>query len=191
MHIHRTAGPVKLIAPDGVKQLIPGEHSPGPLHQQAQDLKLLQRQGDLPLPVPDDVLGGIHKQGAQGVGTALGLPLSAVAQGGPDPGHQLHHPEGLGHIVIRPLVQTQHLVILRALGGEQDDRQGPGDRQGAQALEHLEPVLLRQHDVQQKQVRRPTLQRLPELGGPLEALRLHPLALYGIDHQLPDAGVIL
>ena len=121
----------------------------------------------------------------------MGLPLPAVPQGSPDPCHQLHHPEGLGHIVIRPLVQTQHLVILRALGGEQDDRQGPGDRQGAQALEHLEPVLLRQHDVQQKQVRRPTLQRLPELGGPLKALRLHPLALYGIDHQLPDAGVIL
>ena len=191
MDVHRAAGPVKLITPDGVEQLIPGKHGPGPLHQQTQDLKLLQRQGNLPLPVPNDVPGGVHKQSAQGVGAALWLPLPAVAQGGTDPGHQLHHSKGLCHVVIRPLVQAQHLVVLRALGGEQDDRQGPGGRQGAQALEHLEPVLLRQHNVQQKQVRRPPLQRLPELGGTLKALRLHPLALDGIDHQLSDAGVIL
>ena len=29
--VHRAAGPVKLITPDGVEQLIPGKHGPGPL----------------------------------------------------------------------------------------------------------------------------------------------------------------
>ena len=45
-------------------------------------------------------------------------PAAAVAQGGTDPGHQLHHSKGLCHVVIRPLVQAQHLVEGLALGGE-------------------------------------------------------------------------
>ena len=177
MHIHRPAGAVKLIAPDGVEQLVPGKYGTRPLHQQAQDLELLQSQGNIPVPVPDNVPLRVHKEAAQGVGLLLRLVLPRVAQGGAHPGHQLHHAEGLGYIVVRPLIQSQHLVVLGALGGEHDDRQGLGGGHGAQALEYLQTVLLGQHDIQQHQLRAALLHGLPKLGGTVKPLGLHALAL--------------
>ena len=53
--------------------------------------------------------------------------LRAAPQGGVppelrlDPGQDLDGVEGLGDIVVRPDVETQHLVGVLALGGEQDD----------------------------------------------------------------------
>ena len=41
MDIHRAAGPVKVVAPYGVQELVPGEYRAPPLQQQAQQLEFL------------------------------------------------------------------------------------------------------------------------------------------------------
>ena len=133
----------------------------------------------------------VHKQRSQGIGLLLGLLQAGAAQGGTHPGHELHHTEGLGHIVVRPLVQAQYLVILRALGGEHDDLDLPGGGHGPHPAEDLQAVLLGQHNVQQDQLRNLFLHGLPEQGGTLKTLCFHSLALQRIDHQLSDAGVVL
>ena len=119
----------------------------------------------------------------------LRLP-AAVAQGGADAGHQLHHAEGLGDVVVRPAVQAHHLVVLGPLGGDQDDGEPSGGGAGADALEDVQAVLLREHQVQQDQGGELPLHGGPELGGQFKALRLHALAVQGINDQLADAGVV-
>ena len=44
-----------------------------------------------------------------------------VTQRRPDPGFELGHAEGLGHVVVRPAVEGGHLAILGAAGRQDDD----------------------------------------------------------------------
>ena len=67
--------------------------------------------------------------------------LPRMAQGGADTGHELHHPKGLGDVVVRPAVQAHHLVVLGPLGGDQDDGEPGGGGAGADALEDVQAVL--------------------------------------------------
>ena len=67
------------------------------------------------------------------------------------PGNDLPHGKGLGDIVVRPDFQTPDLVVLLLPGGEEED--GHAVPLPAQGLAHVEADHLRQHDVQQNQVR--------------------------------------
>mgnify|MGYP000936738658 CR=1 FL=1 len=64
-----------------------------------------------------------------------------MAQGGPDPGQQLRHAEGLDHIVVRPHVQGLDLLRLPVPGGDDDHRHLPG--QAAELAEDLQAVHIR------------------------------------------------
>ena len=58
--------------------------------------------------------------------------------------------ERLGDVVVGAQVQALGLVRGGALGGQQDDRYGPG---GAQLAHDLDAVQVGHHDVQQHHVR--------------------------------------
>ena len=100
------------------------------------------------------VLADCHSLGIYGDTTQL-QPFSRwggldshtdAADIGLDPGQQLPHGEGLGDVVVGAQLQAKHLIRLLLPGGEHDDRGGPA--LSLQAAAHLEPVHLRQHQVQ-------------------------------------------
>ncbi|CAN3963006.1 DNA-processing protein DprA, partial [Dysosmobacter welbionis] len=186
--VHGPALAGKGVAPDVLDQLLPGKHLAGVAQQQAQHFKLLLGQDGLLSPDPDDVLPRIHLQNAAAEGAVLRL---RPPQQRPDAGEQLHHAEGLGHIVIGAAVQTHHLVVLRALGRQHDDRQLGRAGRGPELFQDAESILLRQHDIQQHQGRHLLSHGLPEQGGQRKAPGLHTLAVQCIDHKIPDTVVIL
>ena len=109
----------------------------------------------------------------------------AAAQGhippqlGPDPGQQLHGVEGLGHIVVGPHVQSQHLVRILGLGRQQDHRQVVALPQAGHGGDAVHP---RHHHVQQDQVHLLPVQQPQGLIAVIG--RQHPVALGGqIDVQ--------
>ena len=135
-----------------------------------------------------------------GVGVHPQLPVlqqpgsgggSAPAQYRPDAGDHLHHPEGLGEIIVRPGVQTHHLVVLRPLGGSHDDGNPGGGRVGSQGFQDSDAVLVGQHDVQQNQLRLGAAQAVEQPRTVPEALRLKARRPQGVQHQLPDAVIVL
>ena len=187
MDVHGPALAGKGVAPDVLDQLLPGKHLAGVAQQQAQHFKLLLGQDGLLSPDPDDVLPRIHLQNAAAEGAVLRL---RPPQQRPDAGEQLHHPEGLGDIVIRPAVQTQDLVVLRPLGGEHDDGKLGCADSAPQLFQHAQPVLLRQHHIQQHQRGHLVRHGVPEFRRQAEASGLPALAVEGVDDKIPDAVVV-
>ena len=72
-----------------------------------------------------------------------------AAQGRLDPAAELAHRERLGDVVVGPHLEAEDLVDLVVLGGEHDDRHLAA---AAQPPADLDPVELRQHDVEHDQV---------------------------------------
>ena len=115
------------------------------LHQQAQ--QPLLRLGQLHLrPVP-------HKAQALKV-EGKGPQLQRGRRGAPPP-QQAVHPgpqhrqgEGLGHVVVRPQLQTRHLVALQVVGGENQHRHPAGSPQRG---EKIQSVSVGQVEIQQHQ----------------------------------------
>ena len=67
----------------------------------------------------------------------------------PDPASELPDREWLRDVVVGAELQADHLVELVVAGGQHDDRHGAG---GAKALAHLEPVQLREHQVEDDEI---------------------------------------
>ena len=81
----------------------------------------------------------------------LGLyRLGPFPQCAANPGQQFFNGKGLGDIVIGAHVQTGHLVHNRVPGRQHDDRHGAFP---AQTADHFHTGQLRQHDVQQHQIK--------------------------------------
>ena len=128
------------ILPHPAVDLVGREHRSGVAHEKAQDVVLLRRQrhrvavhGDglgvvVQADTADDQRASLHLSAAQ---------LQIPPQLGAHPRQQLHRVEGLGDIVIRAHVESQHLVGVLALGGQQDHRHVAGLaqlRHGGQAV---------------------------------------------------------
>jgi hypothetical protein len=96
--------------------------------------------------------------------------------------------ERLRDVVVGAELEAEHLVELVVASGQHDDRHLA---LGAQALANLEPVELRQHDVQDDEVdalRRELLQRfhaVPRLQDPIT------LALQGVGEKLLDGVLVV
>jgi hypothetical protein len=72
-----------------------------------------------------------------------------AAQRGLDAGQQLGQGEGLGHVVVGAQLERCDLVVFVLAGGEHDDRDVIAGR--ADLLEHPQPALAWQRDVEQDQ----------------------------------------
>lgn len=140
------------VVPHTAVNLAGGEHGARVLHEKAQNVVLLGGQcgvfavhghglGVVVQPdTADDQRAGLHRAAAQ---------LEIAPQLGPHTGQHLHGVEGLGDVVIRPHVETQHLVGVLALGRQQDHRHVAGL---AQLRHGGEPVHHRHHDVHQDEM---------------------------------------
>ena len=80
----------------------------------------------------------------------LGL-LRTATQHTLDPGHHFPHGERLGDIIVRPEGKTRYLVVLRILGGTENDRDRSCGRILFQKLRHLETAHPAHHDIEQNQ----------------------------------------
>src|SRR5262245_47312537 len=66
-----------------------------------------------------------------------------------DAGEQLVHTERLRDVVIRPGVQSRHLVVAPGTPGEHDDRDG---RPAAQSLDHFYAVEVREAEIEHHEI---------------------------------------
>ena len=112
-------------SPNLVKQIGPGIGFPGIPGQQYQHIKLLGRELMLLVIGFHNPFGDIQVE----VFKLDNLPWSGrLALSGPSPSqdcfyprHQLPEAEGLGHVIVGPDLQSQHLVNFLRLGGKHDD----------------------------------------------------------------------
>lgn len=92
----------------------------------------------------DGELVGLHRHVILAAPGGLG-----AADGGPQPGQQLVHAEGLGDVVVGTRVQRLDLLVGGVPGGEHDDRH-PGP--AAQPLDHVDAVEVGQAQVEHHDV---------------------------------------
>ena len=80
-----------------------------------------------------------------------GWPLDRSASDqGSQPGRELSEVERLGEVVVRSRVESEDPVVHGATGRQHEDRRKPPAR--TQLAAHLEPVIDRQHHVQDDRV---------------------------------------
>ena len=80
---------------------------------------------------------------------------------GPEPGQQLLRGKGFGQVVVGPGVQAPHLILHLTFGGEHQHRDGVSLL--TQAAQHLHPIHLGHHDVQDQGVVVPARQIIQRL----------------------------
>ena len=154
MHVHGAVLPGVGIAPDLVEQLLPAVHPLGVLHEQLQQVELpggeLHRDPFLP-GAPGGAVDGESPQGEFSRLFLLLLPPGGrgPAEQGLHPGLDLQNVEGLGDIVVRPVLKAQELVRVLPPGGEHDDGHGG---KGTDLHAGLQAVQLRHHQVQNNEV---------------------------------------
>ena len=113
-----------VVAPDLVEQLRAREHAFWMRHEEMQQAEF--RGADLQrLAVAGQAVCDRVQLQAAHVDDVVG-ELGRAAAARPDAGHQLLGREGLGDVVVGAGFQAVDLVLLGALGGEHDDRNGAG-----------------------------------------------------------------
>ncbi len=186
MHVHRACAPAEINVPHQLQQPVPGENDPRILHHDLQELKFLAGQGHLFAVHAYGMGGPVHLDGTAHQNVLLSLRLRSP-QDGLDPRHHLQHAERLAQIIVGPQIQAGHPVILASFGRRHDHRQPLRARRSPDLLQDRDPVLSREHDVQQHKLRQLVLHGRPE--GPALRKAFRPIArkLQGIQHHLPYA----
>lgn len=123
--------------PQRLQQQAP-RHNAAPLHQREQNAVFCQRQ-QYRFAIPAHLHARlIHLNAA--AGKHRGLLAAAGAQQRPDAAEQLHHAEGLGHIIVAPGIQRAHHVQLLVPGGEEQDGRRHARAAPLAAQGHAVPV---------------------------------------------------
>jgi hypothetical protein len=184
VHIQRLRGGEPLGVPDLPHDLLPRDHLAGIADQHPEQIELLRGQVQLLVAVPGPPGVRIDADPAHSVPVGR-----AAAEQGPHAREELGEAEWLRHVVVRAGVQPDHGVHL--IGPRGEDQHGDRVSLRANATAHLEPVQLRQPDVEQDQVdfvRQRTGQgRRPVLGD----LHLVALAAQRARQRFGDGGVVL
>ena len=151
MYVHGAAVAEVVKPPHLVQQLIAGEYPVGGGGQVEEKLQLFGRSVH-PLAVHQQLIGvQIDDQLVKGeLALRRLIVISETAQHGVNAGQHLLHFKRLGDVVVGAHLQTGHLILQLALGGEHDD----GDFGGLpDLLAHGPAVHAGQHNVQQHQIR--------------------------------------
>src|ERR1035438_2005754 len=147
--VHAAIGHNYFVAPNGGQDAVPRQRPARALHEELQQSELLGSQLDL-APLLEQLVG--RQIEAEFAELIAGCFRPLAPQKGFHPGEQLPDAEGLGDVIVRAQFQAADNVILLPLGGEHDDGHvqlaGPGSPADLIAID------LRQHQVQQQQVRR-------------------------------------
>ena len=137
------------------------------------------------------VAGRIEPQRADGEGLALGHGAFGAAQHRLDPQHHLPRAERLGHVVVRPELETDDAVDLLALGGQHDEWQRPRAGVALEDARHLEPVEPGQHQVEQQEIWGVTADALQGGVAALFQLDVEALFLQVVAEDLGEIGLVL
>ena len=132
-----------------------GQHLARVFAEQGDDLILVDRELGVLTALEHLVLVIVDRQLADGELARLrdlriGQGRARVADGRSDAGEELRRAEGLDEVVVRAVVEGFNLVVLVRAGGDDDHRQV---RPLAHGFEHLQPVHIRQPQIQNDQIR--------------------------------------
>ena len=191
MHINSPRLSLKIVAPDRFKDPVAGQHPSAVLHQELQQGKFLEGEGDLPPRGSDAVAFGVQGDFSEGQRAGNGSLRGATAQHRLDPGDHFDHPKRLGDVIVCTQIKSQHPVVLAALRGQHDNRDLTGLRILLHLFEDSNAILPRQHDIQQNQLRRIVQQLRIKFRGVGKALCLKAAVLQRIENQFADRAVIL
>ena len=175
MRVHGAGGDLRLDAPHVRQQHLAGLHPAAALQEGAQQAELERGEDDLLALHADLVARGVQLDvsGAQ-LRSGLILRVPSAAQHRPDPEHQLADGEGLHHVVIRAGLEALDAVGLLALGADDDHRHLAQLRVALEHPEHLAAGHVREHQVQQHQIRRPRASLGQASRAGVRRLRLEP-----------------
>ena len=189
MDVERAVLPLQLHAPHAIHQRCACEDDALIFQQQAQQFEFLVRQCDVRVVHLHDALRRTDTQRPGAVFARRGG--ACPPEHGPDARRKLQHTERLRDEIIRTAVESDDAVIFRVPCGQQDDGQRPRGGGGAQIAQNVQSVLLREHEVEQHQLRQGALHRAVERGWQREALHCEALALQSVDDELADGLVVL
>ncbi len=150
------------MAPELVQDLFPGENPAFLGGQEAQDLEF--RGGQIkgaPLP-PDFEAFRVQDEAGPDLQDGRALVRLGPAQDGFNPRGQLFQGKGLGDVIVGPQLEAQNLVRLFGFGRSDDDRNGPPIIAPFEGLADIQPAHVREHQVEQDQVRSLPLQKAKE-----------------------------
>lgn len=139
------------------------KHALGMRHQKFQQLVLGIADVDFPVFHRDRAAYRIEHDCAR-FHQALRTFRDFPSQQRIDPGAEFARRERLGHIIVRALVQTGDLVFFHSLCRQHDNRQRPQLAALADARQQLQSALVRQHPVEQHQIRHLPQQQVPGVG---------------------------
>src|SRR5579863_2232426 len=182
---HKTLG-----APNGVEQLIACEHAVGARREIVKQAKLKRGKRDR-LAVARDAVGGrIDRQAARLDHAPRLVGRLGAAQQRLHSGAQLARAEGLRDVVVRAHFEAHHAVGLLAARRQHQDWQAVQRSVPANFLADIEAGKLRQHQVEEQNVRR-RFANLRESRGPIRRRgHLKTFALEVVAHELHDVPVV-
>ena len=160
MHIHGTLLDEHLRAPHLVEQLRAAIHAFGVGHEKMQQAKLRRPQFDSSAVCRHAMRCRRQLQSTRRHGFVRHR-RDMAAQHRADPRHQLARRERLGDVIIRTGFQPQYLVALIAARGQHDNRNVAGACIGAKLFRQDHTAGIRQHPVQQDQIRQIAAYLLP------------------------------
>ena len=144
----------RIDAPDAFKQMLPRKNNAGIFHEELQELEFPIRQMDLLLPAEYAAGTGLQDEVPAckllRVMPAVPLELLVTCEMRLGPRHELAGAEGLRHIVVRAEPKAADLVDIRLARRDDDDRDV---ELGADAAAKVEAVDMRQHEIQDHEIK--------------------------------------
>ena len=120
--IHGAGIEIVVVDPDGLQGEVALQDLVGVAAEQGQELVLLRGELGLLLADGEQLLLGVEGELTDAVyGRLLGLLALRAAQDGLNTEHELLHGEGFGDIVVGTNLEAFEDILLKRLGGQEDD----------------------------------------------------------------------
>ena len=152
MDVYRAFFHKNVITPDLIQQLGAGKYALGVCHEEMQQAELGRPNGQRHALAGQAVRAGVQLKVANR-DHVIGQLGGAATQYSLDAGNQFFGRERLGDVIVRASFQAIDLVLLRAFGGQHDDRDMAGTFVRAQLAGQIDARGARQHPVHQNQIR--------------------------------------
>jgi hypothetical protein len=164
--VHGAGGSEIIVSPNLVQKHVPGKNPTLVIQEMLQQLEFFGREGvDLPF-IGDLVLGQIQGNPSIFVPNFFGPGLLQTPEKSLDPRDHFPRAEGLGDIIIRANFQAHDAIGFLRLGRDHNHRDFCGRKLGTQASADFQPVHLREHEVQEDQIKL-FLGQFPQAGIPI------------------------
>src|SRR5579862_7606214 len=190
VHVHAARSYEPICAPNGVEQLIAGEHAIGPRREMVKQTKFQRAESYIFSGARNSIRGRINEQSACFDGAIWLRPWGCATQQSFHPGDKLARAEWFRDVIISAHLQPDHAIGFFAARGDHQDRQTIEGGIAADFFANFEAGKFRQHQVEQEHVRR----ELPNLGETRGAIgdgrHLVALVREVVAHQLHDIFII-